>query len=186
MLMEALAAVLGVVEEGAVLKGIITRHTLADRLATPVTSAFDAATPACTGGVVRRVLVAEDNKVNQLIVERILQRAGWTVVTVGDGAAAAARIAAERFDVILMDCEMPGMNGYAATENIRRAEGRSRHTPILALTSTTEGDRERCLAAGMDDYVSKPIEGNVLVALMERWCPSIIGGPPKGATTTFD
>jgi CheY-like chemotaxis protein len=185
--MEALAAVLGVVEEGAVLNSIITRHTLADRLATPAASAFDAAPPVRPGGVVRRVLLAEDNKVNRLIVERILQRAGWTVAMVGDGAAAAARIAAERFDLILMDCEMPGMNGYAATENIRRAEGKFRHTPILALTSTaSQADRERWLAAGMDDYVSKPIEGSVLIALMERWCPSIVGGPPTGATTTFE
>ena len=116
---------------------------------------------------------------NQLIAERLLQRAGWTVVTVADGDAAVVRAAAERYDLILMDCEMPGMDGYerdCAPSDTR--EGRARHTPIIALTATAmQGDRERCLAAGMDDYVSKPIDVTILMAVLDRWCPPSIVGP---------
>ncbi len=172
MLMEGLAAVLGVVEEGSVLTDIITRHTLAERRARLTTS--HAAMPRSDHNSEnpRRVLVAEDNAVNQLIAERLLQRAGWTVVTVTDGAAAVARAAAERYDLILMDCEMPGMDGYEATAAIRRGEGTARHTPIVALTATAmQGDRERCLAAGMDDYVSKPIDVHTLTAVLNRFGP---------------
>jgi two-component system sensor histidine kinase/response regulator len=181
LLMEALAAVLGIVEEGAALKGIITRHTLADRLMIPAPSRV-LAPPPPVAGQARRALVADDNAVNQLIVQRLLERAGWTVVTVADGNAAVARVSAERFDLILMDCDMPEMNGYDATTAIRQLEGSSRHTPIVALTANAlQGDRERCLAAGMDDYVSKPIEGNLLFAVVQRWSGAPNDPPSRGA-----
>ncbi|HMF61847.1 MAG TPA: response regulator, partial [Vicinamibacterales bacterium] len=148
------------------------RHTLAERRARPTTSHAAVLGSDHNSENARRVLVAEDNVVNQLIAERLLQRAGWTVVTVTDGAAAVARAAAERYDLILMDCEMPGMDGYEATAAIRRGEGTARHTPIVALTATAmQGDRERCLAAGMDDYVSKPIDVHTLTAVLNRFGP---------------
>jgi signal transduction histidine kinase/CheY-like chemotaxis protein len=172
MLMEGLAAVLGVVDAGSTLTHIITRHTLAERRPRSTTSHAAAPRWAHSSENPRRVLVAEDNAVNQLVAERLLQRAGWTVVTVTDGATAVARAAVERYDLILMDCEMPGMDGYEATAAIRRGEGSARHTPIVALTATAmQGDRERCLAAGMDDYVSKPIDVRTLTAVLHRFGP---------------
>jgi CheY-like chemotaxis protein len=178
MLMEGLAAVLGVMQEGTIPTGIITRHTLNELLPRPAAVPVNAPPRDGRPGASRRVLVAEDNPVNQLITEKLLQRAGWTVVTVASGNAAVAREAAERYDLILMDCEMPDMDGYEATAAIRSAEGSARHTPIIALTATAmQGDRERCLAAGMDDYVSKPIQVNTLMAVLDRWCPLDVVGP---------
>ena len=179
MLMEGLAAVLGVTDERRVLHDIITRHTLDQQLPRAAVSVGTAASHLATSEQSRRALIAEDNAVNQLITERLLQRAGWTVVTVADGNAAVIRATAEPYDLILMDCEMPGMDGYEATAAIRLAEGRARRTPIIALTATAmDGDRERCLAAGMDDYVSKPIDVTRLLAVLDRWCRPAIVAPP--------
>jgi two-component system sensor histidine kinase/response regulator len=170
MLMDGLAAVLGVGEEGSVRPEIITRHTLAGHSDLPNPSRAAVAPADRHTEYARRVLVVDDNAVNRLIVERLLQRAGWTVEMVTDGEAAVARAAAERYDLILMDCEMPGMDGYEATAAIRRGEGPTRHTPIVALTATAmQGDRERCLAAGMDDFVSKPIDVHTLTAVLNRF-----------------
>ena len=179
MLMEGLAAVLGVAEEGTPLKNIITRHTLEERVPRPPVASLVPGLRTERPGPPRRALVAEDNAVNQLIVRKLLQRAGWTVQAVADGRAAVAQAAAERYDLILMDCEMPVMDGYEATAAIRVAEGNARHTPIIALTATAmPGDRERCLAAGMDDFVSKPIQVATLMAVLARWgVPSTTVGP---------
>jgi two-component system sensor histidine kinase/response regulator len=102
-------------------------------------------------------------------------------VTVADGRAAVVHATTEQYDLILMDCEMPGMDGYEATAAIRLAEGRARRTPIIALTATAmDGDRERCLAAGMDDYVSKPIDVTRLLGVLDRWCSPNVIAPPVG------
>jgi PAS domain S-box-containing protein len=117
-----------------------------------------------------RVLVAEDNHVNQMVVTAHLRRFGCTVDVVTDGNQAIVACAAVQYDVVLMDCQMPELDGFGATSAIRAAEGGARRVPIVALTANAlEGDRERCLAAGMTDYLTKPIIGaelrRVLVAL---------------------
>lgn len=120
------------------------------------------------------VLVAEDNEVNQIVVSELLTRCGWTCELVGDGQAAVERARASHFDLVLMDCQMPKMDGFQATAAIRRLEaedaaaGNPRHLPIIALTANAiRGDRERCLAAGMDEYLTKPIDPIQLVTIVE-------------------
>jgi CheY-like chemotaxis protein len=112
------------------------------------------------------VLLAEDGPVNQLLVKRLLEKAGHTVTVVDTGAQAVEALARQEYDVVLMDIQMPEMDGLEATISIRAREmnGR-RRVPIIALTAhAMEGDRERCLAAGMDGYISKPIRPEVLFA----------------------
>jgi two-component system, sensor histidine kinase and response regulator len=115
-----------------------------------------------------RVLLAEDNPVNRLVACRLLERQGWVVTAVEDGRQAVEAHATDRFDVILMDVQMPVMDGFEATAAIRAVEG-ARRTPIIALTAhAMKGDMERCLAAGMDAYVAKPLRPPDLVATMSR------------------
>jgi CheY-like chemotaxis protein len=124
-----------------------------------------------TGAAPRlRILLAEDNPVNQKVARRLLERAGNDVAVVGDGEAAVERWAAEDFDVVLMDVQMPRMDGLAATKAIRdRERGTGAHIPIVAMTALAmAGDRERCVAAGMDDYISKPIDKSELMGALQR------------------
>ena len=108
-----------------------------------------------------RILVAEDNYVNQQLMLRVLTRDGFEVVLANDGSQAVKILASECVDAVLMDCQMPVINGYEATRMIRAARRRSRAgqpLPIIALTANAmAGDREKCLAAGMNDFVTKPI-----------------------------
>jgi PAS domain S-box-containing protein len=117
-----------------------------------------------------RVLLAEDAVVNQRLAVRILEKAGHSVRVAGNGWQALQALERERFDVILMDVQMPELGGFETTEKIRAAEqGTGRHVPIIALTAhAMKGDRERCLAAGMDSYVSKPIRARELFQAMEQ------------------
>jgi CheY-like chemotaxis protein len=123
-----------------------------------------------------RVLVAEDNEVNQIVVTEILARSGFECVVVNDGQAAVDAVAAERFDLVLMDCQMPRMDGFAAARLIRQreesslGEGGAGRIPIVALTANAvKGDRELCLAAGMDGYLTKPVDPESLVELVESF-----------------
>jgi signal transduction histidine kinase/ActR/RegA family two-component response regulator len=118
-----------------------------------------------------RVLLVEDNAINQRIAERMLTKRGHAVTAAFDGAEAVRLAAAEEFDVILMDCQMPVMDGFEATRRIRASEQESdRHVPILAMTANAmAGDREQCLAAGMDDYLPKPVKQDALLECVERW-----------------
>jgi PAS domain S-box-containing protein len=117
-----------------------------------------------------RVLVAEDNPVNQMLVRRLLEKRGYSIVVVGDGRAAVAALQQDSFDIVLMDVQMPDMDGFAATAAIREHEQTSgRHIPIVAMTAhALKGDPERCLAEGMDAYISKPIRTEELFMALER------------------
>jgi PAS domain S-box-containing protein len=123
------------------------------------------------------VLVAEDNPVNQFVAVRALERCGCRTQVAADGEAALQALAAEDFDAVLMDCQMPGMDGYRATAELRlreHAEGGDHRVPVIAMTaSAMKGDIERCLAAGMDDYISKPMRPGVLLETLRRWLPAL-------------
>jgi CheY-like chemotaxis protein len=112
------------------------------------------------------ILVAEDNAINQLLSRRLLEKMGHRVQVVGTGREAVQAVEQQRFDLVLMDIQMPDMDGLEATRSIRKAELRTgRHLPIVAMTAhAMEGDEERCLTSGMDGYIAKPIEPQVLFA----------------------
>jgi PAS domain S-box-containing protein len=126
---------------------------------------------ASVGPVSGCILLAEDNRVNRELAQEMLEALGNLVVSVEDGAQAVAAWAEKDFDLVLMDCQMPRMDGYAATREIRRREARENRArvPIVALTAhAMQGDREQCLEAGMDDYLAKPFRQTHLEALLRR------------------
>jgi CheY-like chemotaxis protein len=116
------------------------------------------------------VLVADDSRVSQKLVVGMLERLGCHAEVVGNGAAAAAAALRRQYALVLMDCQMPGMDGCEATRRIRASEASRRRTPIIAMTaSALEGDRERCLEAGMDDYLPKPFSLDELAAALRPY-----------------
>ncbi len=116
-----------------------------------------------------RVLVAEDNPVNQKLLVRLLERRGFVADVVANGREAVEAATRTQYTAVLMDCQMPELDGYEAAEEIRRREEDGPRAPIIAVTaSAMEGDRERCLAAGMDDYISKPIDVRDLERMLRR------------------
>jgi two-component system sensor histidine kinase/response regulator len=126
--------------------------------------------PAARTGCPLHILLAEDNAVNQKVASRLLEKQGHSVEVAANGAEALAALARGAFDLVLMDVQMPVMNGYDATKAIRAAEqGTGRHMPVVALTAhAMKGDRDICLDAGMDDYLVKPIHPTELVDVIER------------------
>ena len=115
------------------------------------------------------VLVVEDNAINSAVAEVVLGDRGLRTQVAHDGREAVEMVGANAYAAIFMDCQMPNMDGYEATRCIRAAEN-DQHTPIIAMTAhAMPGDRERCLASGMDDYLSKPVKPEALDAAVERW-----------------
>jgi len=155
MLFEATLAVLG--REAEEIPTLITRHVLSEQRKFSL-----------------RILLAEDNPINQKLAVTVLQKAEYSVDTVDNGTDAVAKAKTNTYNAILMDVQMPGMDGFEATQQIRAWEkDRGVHIPIIAMTAhAMQGDRERCLEAGMDDYVTKPIQPRVLFSALNRWIPS--------------
>ncbi|HGY1083348.1 TPA: response regulator, partial [Aeromonas salmonicida] len=120
-----------------------------------------------------RILLAEDNELNQQVAMELLRAVGADVSIAGNGAIALQMAAQQPYDLILMDMQMPVMDGLAATRQLRQQESDGHQIPILAMTANVmAGDRERCLAAGMDDHIAKPIDPDKLYAALQRWVPA--------------
>jgi CheY-like chemotaxis protein len=121
------------------------------------------------------ILIVDDNPVNQMVALRAVRSLGYAAEVVADGHEALDALARQVFDLILMDCQMPGMDGYEATAQIRKRRGACRsgdRIPIVAMTANAvEGDREKCLAVGMDDYLPKPVKMTALADILQRWAP---------------
>ena len=141
--------------------------------------------PPVHAGRDARILVVEDNIANIKVAVRMIERLGYRADMAGNGLEAVSALGKLDYDAVLMDCQMPDMDGYEATRQIRRREQGNkerRHTPIIAMTaSAMSGDRERCLAAGMDDYISKPIKLHVVAAVLERWLGTAAGEEERAA-----
>jgi CheY-like chemotaxis protein len=145
---------------------LVTRYSVADAAAIgfsgePTQPVFSA-----------RVRIVEDNAVNQTVAARLLEKLGCRVDVAANGREAVEMTSLLPYDAIFMDCQMPEMDGFEATREIRKREGSSVHRPIIAMTANAmQGDRKRCLNAGMDDYVSKPMEKADLIEALKRYLP---------------
>ena len=174
---DLLDAVIGAVDAGAGIAGPV-EETPRQALTAPM-GALD-------------ILVAEDTLFNQKFIRRLLDRWGHRATIVENGQAAVSAISRNHFDIVLMDVQMPGMDGFEATEKIRELESATKkHVPIIAMTAhAMKGDRERCLAAGMDDYVPKPISSdtlfNAINALVPRPLESEAESPADHSRTRVD
>ena len=115
------------------------------------------------------VLVAEDSQINQIVATRALERCGCHVHIASDGIEALDALMSRRYDAVMMDCQMPNLDGYEATAELRRRERPGVHTPVIAMTAhAMDAERQRCLDAGMDDYISKPMRHADLAAVLRR------------------
>jgi signal transduction histidine kinase/DNA-binding response OmpR family regulator len=174
LLEECLATVLRARSGSEGLRAIVTHRTITDTRSAAASAAGSAGGERDTPVIPRHVLVAEDDPANRKIVSLLLERFGCTVDLAGDGAEAVAMARMGYYDLIFMDCQMPEMDGYEATARIRRHErGSQERVPIIALTaSAMQGDRDRCLEAGMDDYLAKPVSRSQLEKMLRHWSRS--------------
>lgn len=153
LLLDTLIALLGQQPQRPGTGRLVTRHTIAEQKHRE-----------------GRILLAEDNPVNQKLAVILLQKAGFSVDAVNDGLEAVQLAQKRQYGAILMDVQMPELDGFEATRRIRQWEAGGRRTPIIAMTAhALKGDRERCVEAGMDDYISKPIQPQALLNVLERW-----------------
>ena len=163
-LFDAILAALGLKAEKPQVPVLITRHSIRENQRK------------------LRILLAEDNAVNQMLAARFIEKRGHTATVVGNGREALEALEQSSFDIVLMDVQMPEMDGFEATAEIRKKERiTGKHIPILAMTAhAMSGDRERCLAAGMDGYVSKPIRADELFREIDACTrpPGEVGAPP--------
>ena len=165
--LDTLSTVWGTWKEG-ISTMLITRHTLAE-----LQTAKAVPVPKQEKLIRARMLVVEDNIVNQRMAVRMLEKLDCRVDVAANGLEAVEMVERLKYDLVFMDCQMPEMDGYEATAEIRRREDASKHTLIIAMTAhTMQGDREKCLKAGMDDYIAKPIKKESLLKIMEKWTPS--------------
>ncbi|HWX43150.1 MAG TPA: PAS domain S-box protein [Blastocatellia bacterium] len=135
----------------------------------PVTGDLKAPMPAVSARR-GRILIAEDNRVNQVVAARQVEKLGYHADVVGDGSEALDALSRLDYACVLMDCQMPKMDGYTATAEIRKREGKARHTPVIALTAhALVGEREKCIQAGMDDFIAKPVTHAELASVIARW-----------------
>ena len=164
LLMDALLVVLGTSPEGRN-SGLVTLETLMAQRSERPPPSYAPGPP-----VHARILVAEDNPVNQQVAAAMIEQFGPRVDVAANGKEVIELLALLPYDLVFMDCEMPEMDGYAATAEIRRRNVGGRRIPIVAMTAhAMEGDRERCLAAGMDDYITKPVDPAAIAAVLRRW-----------------
>lgn len=130
----------------------------------------------------KRILVAEDEYINTILISTLLKQAGYHITAVRSGGEAVEAWRGGGFDCILMDIQMPEMDGYEAVARIREAEEADEHIPIIAMTAyAMSGDRQKCLAAGMDDYIAKPIDGTMVLQLLRRYLPVVKEQPTVAA-----
>jgi len=120
-----------------------------------------------------KILLVEDNQINQMVAMKMLQKIGLKAVLANNGVEALAILSEQSFDLVLMDCQMPEMDGFDATTKIRKLDIKTRHEkplPVVAMTANVmSGDRERCLEVGMDDYIGKPVQREKLESVLRKW-----------------
>jgi CheY-like chemotaxis protein len=130
-----------------------------------------------------RILIAEDNATNQILARRMIEKIGYKVDTVANGREAIEAMGRIHYHLVLMDCQMPEMDGYEATKEIRRLENNTRHIPVIALTANASADeRSHCLSVGMDDYLSKPVRFADLTDIVKRWLAKPSAEPTPSGT----
>jgi len=145
-------------------------RTIAPGVARTIDRRHGTGSPAIASGSRGTLLIVEDQAINQEVARGIAAKLGYGSDVAADGAEALAALELRSYDAVLMDCHMPRMDGYQATAEIRRREGGRSHVPIIAMTAgAMTADREKCLAAGMDDYLAKPVKGSQLDTALRRW-----------------
>jgi PAS domain S-box-containing protein len=179
----------------AALAGTIDRPGAGERTST-LASAPPAALPSASlsvphavppqAGRAPRLLVVEDNVINQRVAVEQLRKLGYAADAVANGREALEAVALIRYDAVLMDCQMPGLDGYAATRELRRREGAEHHTPVIAVTAyAMPADRQKCLDAGMDDYVAKPVLIEELDRVLRKYLPGAAPGASPATPLTM-